>query len=75
MYESIEDLLEDLYDVYFYTDSYYYLEKDVLEIVGVVGEEKYLQLVNTELSNGFALNVVVKNLYDVYICDVVVKDE
>ena len=37
----------------------------------LVGEKRYLQLVNTELNNGFALDVVVKNLYDVYIYDVV----
>lgn len=65
MYESIEDLLEDLYDYDFY--NYSYLDNIVQEIVDIVGEEKYLQLVNTELANGFSINVVVKNLYDVYI--------
>ena len=69
MYDSIEDLLEDLYD--FYTDNYSNLDDDVSEVVEVVGEKRYLQLVNTELDNGFALDVVVKNLYDVYIYDVV----
>lgn len=65
MYNSIEDLLEDLYDYDFY--NYSYLDDIVQEVVDVVGEEKYLQLVNTELANGFSINVVVKNLYDVYI--------
>ena len=69
MYDSIEDLLEDLYD--FYTDNYSNLDDDASEVVEVVGEKRYLQLVNTELNNGFALDVVVKNLYDVYIYDVV----
>ena len=69
MYNSIEDLLEDLYDDY--TDNYSDLDDDVSEVVEVVGEKRYLQLVNTELDNGFALNVVVKNLYDVYIYDVI----
>lgn len=69
MYNSIEDLLEDLYDYDFY--NYSYLDNIVQEVVDIVGEEKYLQLVNTELNNGFALDVVVKNLYDVYIYDVV----
>lgn len=69
MYDSIEDLLEDLYDNY--TDNYSNLDNDVSEVVEVVGEKRYLQLVNTELNNGFALDVVVKNLYDVYIYDVV----
>lgn len=61
----IEDLLEDLYDYDFY--NYSYLDNIVQEVVDIVGEEKYLQLVNTELTNGFSINVVVKNLYDVYI--------
>lgn len=65
MYESVEDLLEDLYDYDFY--NYSYLDNIVQEVVDIVGEEKYLQLVNTELTNGFSINVVVKNLYDVYI--------
>lgn len=65
MYNSIEDLLEDLYDYDFY--NYSYLDNIVQEVVDIVGEEKYLQLVNTELANGFSINVVVKNLYDVYI--------
>lgn len=65
MYNSIEDLLEDLYDYDFY--NYSYLDNIVQEVVDIVGEEKYLQLVNTELANGFPINVVVKNLYDVYI--------
>ena len=69
MYDSIEDLLEDLYGDY--TDNYSNLDNDVSEVVEVVGEKRYLQLVNTELNNGFALDVVVKNLYDVYIYDVV----
>lgn len=65
MYNSIEDLLEDLYDYDFY--NYSYLDNIVQEVVDIVGEKKYLQLVNTELANGFPINVVVKNLYDVYI--------
>lgn len=65
MYNSIEDLLEDLYDYDFY--NYSYLDNIVQEVVDIVGEEKYLQLVNTELANGFSINMVVKNLYDVYI--------
>lgn len=65
MYNSIEDLLEDLYDYDFY--NYSYLDNIVQEVVDIVGEEKYLQLVNTELANGFSINVIVKNLYDVYI--------
>lgn len=65
MYNSIEDLLEDLYDYDFY--NYSYLDNIVQEVVDIVGEERYLQLVNTELANGFPINVVVKNLYDVYI--------
>lgn len=65
MYNSIEDLLEDLYDYDFY--NYSYLDNIVQEVVDIVSEEKYLQLVNTELANGFPINVVVKNLYDVYI--------
>lgn len=65
MYDSIEDLLEDLYDDYF--DNYSYLDDCVSKVVDLVGEEEYLQLVNEELSNGFTLNVIVKNLYDVYI--------
>lgn len=65
MYESVEDLLEDLYDYDFY--NYSYLDNIVQEVVDIVGEEKYLQLVNTELANGFSINVVVKNLYDIYI--------
>lgn len=69
MYNSIEDLLEDLYDYDFY--NYSYLDNIVQEVVEVVGEKRYLQVVNTELNNGFALDVVVKNLYDVYIYDVV----
>lgn len=69
MYDSIEDLLEDLYDDYI--GNYSNLDNDVSEVVEVVGEKRYLQLVNTELNNGFALDVVVKNLYDVYIYDVV----
>lgn len=69
MYDSIEDLLEDLYDDYI--GNYSNLDNDVSEVVDVVGEKRYLQLVNTELNNGFALDVVVKNLYDVYIYDVV----
>ena len=67
MYKSIEDLLEDLYDDYFYIDNYSYLDDCVSKVVDLVGEEEYLQLVNEELSNGFALNIIVKNLYDVYI--------
>ena len=69
MYKSIEDLLEDLYDDY--TGDYSDLDNDVSEVVEIVGKKRYLQLVNTELNNGFALDVVVKNLYDVYIYDVV----
>ena len=69
MYDSIEDLLEDLYDDY--TGDYSDLDDDVSEVVEIVGEKRYLQLVNIELNNGFALDVVVKNLYDVYIYDVV----
>lgn len=69
MYNSIEDLLEDLYDYDFY--NYSYLDNIVQEVVDIVGEKRYLQVVNTELNNGFALDVVVKNLYDVYIYDVV----
>lgn len=65
MYESVEDLLENLYDYDFY--NYSYLDNIVQEVVDIVGEEKYLQLVNTELANGFSINMVVKNLYDVYI--------
>ena len=65
MYDSIEDLLEDLYDDY--TGDYSDLDDDVSEVGEKVGEKRYLQLVNTELNNGFALDVVVKNLYDVYI--------
>lgn len=69
MYDFIEDLLEDLYDDY--TNNYSDLDDDVSEVVEVVGEKRYLQLVNTELDNGFTLDVIVKNLYDVYIYDVV----
>ncbi len=69
MYDFIGDLLEDLYDDY--TGDYSDLDNDVSEVVEIVGEKRYLQLVNTELNNGFALDVVVKNLYDVYIYDVV----
>ena len=65
MYDSIEDLLEDLYD--YYTDNYSDLDNNVSEVVEVVGEKRYLQLVSTERNNGFALDIVVKNLYDVVV--------
>ena len=62
-YTGVVYVREDLED----ENNFYYLDDELLKTVDLVGEEKYLQLVNEELSNGFPLATVVHNLYDVYI--------